>query len=586
MESSSMSTSAAEATDSAFNQVDHSTLFRRVFEEWARATHEKQIREKKRRQAVRFHYFHTLRIGFDALAKAVQVQKRRLQLLQRVVEKKTQAKCFYIWSEEVRRRKELAQRDADERRHCLSDAFHQWRVVHAMAVQVERDMRTAAHVHHNRLLRSSFGQWQHVIVLRRTVRANADAFATSRQLHLEQAMVLSCFLRWREHAEDHMVERLMSHRARAHHQEVLVKHTFHAWVQFVGMRKWDEILYLRAAKHQARIVLQHRFATWRDRIVAWRGARERTTMALLHWKQTMQRRAFLAWIQGMRLRQAKRHFRHEALEWRHTLFLRQGLAHWTHAAFALQEQRLHDVQRRAAAAAERVWRRVARIAMHWRYVAAHGLIQGCGRPANRHQSQVVARSHPRGRLYDDGNYSDLQPLGMSSAAVVRQSVASNCRPPPRKPLDLLYETGELQVSNAKSHPLVENASIQRDNAPLLPPLGDAWKKYGMHLPVSSSRIEGRPWDVEHAVREMETRVLVWQTKKQEWKRHKAQLDDVRRLLADAATPPATRDVLQRTVEVMEATHREHVAAHVASKGEMKALAQQIEELRRRGEELN
>ncbi|ETW07841.1 hypothetical protein, variant [Aphanomyces invadans] len=356
---------------------------------------------------------------------------------------------------------------------------------------------------------------------------------------------------------------LHSYQARTHWQVAVTTRVFDAWVQYVGMRRWDEILYLRAAKHRAHVVRKHVLSNWRHNAVVCRTSRAQTVTALAHWKLSMQRKAFHGWLLRVRARQAKRYHLHEALEWRHAHFLQVGLVHWAQAAFALREQRLLQVQTHAATVAARLWRRVARISAHWRYVAKHRIIQG-GR-----QNKAVA-FHPlptKARRAEEV----IQPLGMASVAV---ATTIHHRLPPRKPLELLYD-GDF-VPSTTTRPKESTAAAMHVGI----------EKYGMSMPMSQAprrlhaSAESEGDDIERVVRDMESRMLYWQERRQSWKAHKKHLDALRKHLATSAGD-SSYDMMRRTLEVMEETHLEHVAALASSKAEMASFARQIDQLHRR-----
>ncbi|KAH9195608.1 hypothetical protein AeNC1_002432 [Aphanomyces euteiches] len=559
-------------------QEDDSRLRCDVLSAWASITQEKQRRQANRRRAVRFHYFKLLRQGFEAFRYPIQTQQERIQVLNRVSEKKLQARCFYAWLQHVRTRQVQARQELQARQNQLQLAFYQWKALHLKRIQDERDERTTAHFHRNKLIHAFFIRWKAFVKSRHHLLARVEISFKSHEVQDHQALQLTCFQQWREHTQSRVAQRFIIHRAQTHYELALTKRVFQAWVQFVGIRMWEEMIYLRAAKHRMQVILRHCFIGWREKVHVWKQARAQTTMALTHWKMTMQRRAMKAWIQGVHIRQAKRHFRHEALEWRHALFLRQGLAHWIQAAFVLQEERMKEVQRRAALASDLLWRRIARIASHWQYVAVNHLIKGPRGPRQTHEHMTYPTPARNISFHDI-----VQPLGMSSVVVT----SAPRRPQPRKPLELLYDGDPKQSPrSSKLDPVhIEPLVPEKEIPPKITDTGIS--KYGIQIPpprpISPKAVDQ---DLESLVDDMEARLQYWHEKKTEWKRHKHQLDELRLHLSSKTLPKSTREVLQRTLEVMEATHRDHLAAHAASKAEMKSFAHQIEVLKSKRRNVN
>ncbi|ETV85992.1 hypothetical protein, variant [Aphanomyces astaci] len=538
---------------------------RRVFQEWSHLARYKQQQEMKRRHAVRFHYFHLLQKGFRAFTQLVHERNSRLQLLHRMMSRKIQARSFYRWSEHVRQR----QRQAIQfRLYWTKHVFRSWQESHRRAVRDARLVRTADHIHHISLLRRSFAGWREFCSIRHRRRVQVESSFELHQAQSKHVQISETFQRWREYARSGAAHRVILHRVRVHAQVSLTKRVLDAWVQFIGMRRWDEILYFRAAKHRALVVQKQNLSTWRQNALLSKATRLQTIAALTHWKLTMQRRAFHGWILRMRTRQAKRHHLHEALEWRHANFLRQGLVHWAQAAFVLHDQRLLRVQTQAVAAAARLWRRIARIVAHWRYVASRGRITG----------RVESRKEwwPTTASRHAAIEQEIQPLGMASAAVTHH------RMPPRKPLELLYDA-DVDASSTAAFPARGLTERTKESKSIMHVgLG----KYGMSVPTSPRRSHVQhvvPSDdeMENVVREMESRMRYWQDKRREWKAHKTQLDALRNHITGGGATHSSLDLLRRTLDVMEATHRDHVAAHVSSKAEIAAFAHHIDELRRR-----
>ncbi|CAK4629208.1 unnamed protein product [Aphanomyces euteiches] len=132
-------------------QEDDSRLRCDVLSAWASITQEKQRRQANRRRAVRFHYFKLLRQGFEAFRYPIQTQQERIQVLNRVSEKKLQARCFYAWLQHVRTRQVQARQELQARQNQLQLAFYQWKALHLKRIQDERDERTTAHFHRNKV---------------------------------------------------------------------------------------------------------------------------------------------------------------------------------------------------------------------------------------------------------------------------------------------------------------------------------------------------------------------------------------------------------------------------------------------------
>ncbi|RAW38545.1 hypothetical protein PC110_g5220 [Phytophthora cactorum] len=172
---------------------------------------------------------------------------------------------------------------------------------------------------------------------------------------------------------------------------LLSHQTFSLWRVYVRRRRHQALLYRPIA--DTLTPLRQRY-------------RKKTRMALVHWKLTLQRKAFDGWKQYLQRKRMKQHRIHEALEFRHEQFVREGLRHWMTAALYLQEQREQQVARTQASNTTHVWHRVAAIARHWRYLAIR-------RRALKEKGQVLEMSRGAPRRVQGGMYwqSEYQQIG-------------------------------------------------------------------------------------------------------------------------------------------------------------------------------
>ncbi|KDO30729.1 hypothetical protein SPRG_04630 [Saprolegnia parasitica CBS 223.65] len=278
------------------------------------------------------------------------------------------------------------------------------------------------------------------------------------------------------------------------------------------------------------------------------------------------------------------------------MFLQQGMLHWATAGFRLREQRVQAVAQEAATRAQRVWRKVAQIASHWRYVALRGR-----RPNRSSSSSVRYEVSPT-----------LRTLGVSGIDMAPAARIS--RPAPRKPVDLLVNdvnvhgvakydvqytfdkslaaiqtfvrpTDAMSSLQEPAYAVFDQETLLRDSTKVeetssifVGPADEATPSTRGSKPTVSP-----VQHLEMALREMEGRLHYWQQKKLEWKMHKHQMQAVRSHLNGLRANDAsaeTVDVLERALVAMEATHADHQAAFQVSKKEMTAYTDQIQRLRR------
>ncbi|GAB9470721.1 hypothetical protein Gpo141_00007959 [Globisporangium polare] len=139
----------------------------------------------------------------------------------------------------------------------------------------------------------------------------------------------------------------------------------------VAELRWQQIQTQRARQQYEAKLKQKSFHFWKRKLAALKHYGDTNRQALVHWKLTVERKAFAALKEYAARKKRERARMHDALEFRHRLVVSDGVQHWMTAALHLQAQREHHASQSRARHAGRIWRLVARIARHWRTLAVN-----------------------------------------------------------------------------------------------------------------------------------------------------------------------------------------------------------------------
>ncbi|KAG1710833.1 hypothetical protein DVH05_013558 [Phytophthora capsici] len=360
-----------------FTQGYQERRLRRIWNAWSARSREKQLQEQRRRRAVRQHYLSLLRKGFSAFQ--VGLTQRRLSLdrvdiMQDAADHRTMALAFSRWDHFTSERKLQAHKaeravlhyEAQLLKRVWSKGF---RSFYTGALLKKTMLATAREHNYARAVSKSFYMWK---ALWQSERSRDQVREQTLGEHLKEkdlAIKARVFENWLEFARDRAAKRVVNAQVRGRAQQRTLQTSFSRWVTFVSVLRWKQITQARAEQHYKAVLWKKCFERWRGNVALRQRYREKVRVALVHWKLTLECKAFTGWKQYLNSKRTKQQRYHEALEFRHEQFLRDGLRHWMTAALHLQEQREQQVARTQASNTAQVWRRVAAIARHWRYLA-------------------------------------------------------------------------------------------------------------------------------------------------------------------------------------------------------------------------
>jgi len=344
---------------------------------WSERTREKERQDQLRRRAVRAHYLSLLRVGFNGF-RSWRAQRQltygRVETMLDAADRKILASAFSSWDHFTSVKKTRALRNARASRYVEARLLnHVWvngfrcfftRVLH------KKSMALAAQEHHHlQTVRRSFCAWKEVWQAERNRELALDKllqdYTTTRERSTKGVMLEN----WSELARAKAARRVVNAQVRGQAQRRLLQKSLSKWVACVSVLRWQQITRARAEQHYRALISRKCFERWHHNVVLRRNYRKKTRAALIHWKLALQRTAFGGWKQYLQAKRLKQQRIHEALEFRHEHFVREGLRHWMTAALHLQEQREQRVTDAQASNTTHVWRRVAAIARHWRYLA-------------------------------------------------------------------------------------------------------------------------------------------------------------------------------------------------------------------------
>ncbi|KAK1944964.1 Protein SFI1 [Phytophthora citrophthora] len=377
----------------SFTQGYQERRLRRIWNAWSARTREKQLQEQQRRCAVRHQYLSLLRKGFIGFQ--VGLVQRRLALncvdnMQDAADHRMMALAFSRWDHFTSERKLQAHKVERAVQHykrqllkrVWSKGFHSF---YDGALAKKNMLLTAQEHNYVRTVGKNFRVWK---TLWQSERCRDQALEQTLGECLvvkEQATKARVFENWTEFARDRAAKRVVNAQMRGQAHQRMLQTSFSRWVTFVSVLRWQQITQTRAEQHYKAVLWKKCFERWQYNVALRQRYRKKVRMALIHWKLTLERKAFNGWKQYLNSKRSKQQRIHEALEFRHEQFLRDGVRHWMTAALHLQEQREQQVARAQASNTAQVWRRVAAIARHWRYLAVR-------RRAFKNGEQTLGRS--------------------------------------------------------------------------------------------------------------------------------------------------------------------------------------------------
>ncbi|GMF25536.1 unnamed protein product [Phytophthora fragariaefolia] len=552
--------------------LDH--RLRRIWNAWSVRTREKEHREQQRRRAVRHYYLSLLRHGlngFRAWRAHGQLKLSRVQAMLDAADARSILSAFSRWDHFTSKRKLQALKCDRALLHSQSQLVKRvWRegfmIFFAKAQSKKKKITAANEQYYTRTVTRCFHVWKDLWRNHRNHGETLNNMLGAYLLTKKRAVQAGAFEAWLEFTRAQAAARVVNAQVRGHH-------------------------------------------------------RQKTRQALVHWKLTLERRAFDGWKQYLQDRKAKQKRVHEALEFRHEQFVRDGLRHWLTAAIHLQEQREQRVTIVQASSTMAVWRRVAAIARHWRYlVIRHNALRDQdtllrtrrGMPRhlgdvywNRgHSPDIPAVSIPRQDGDSLRNVNILSTGEERSNWTNKRSTLSGFvllprnRPQPRKPVDVMLfaETKMKGFSGEKENPKTHEAFRYGFDFPserLVPPQSPPETQ--ADLPRPPVRLSSEPMAVENRRKcrdipsrepgdvlipsstagqldTLERQLLALSQRKLEWKAFQKQLDELRR---DVDTNPR----LLSTLQSMEKQDVARTKQWARTKERIRSLATEIRHLR-------
>ncbi|KAF1773225.1 hypothetical protein GQ600_26700 [Phytophthora cactorum] len=378
----------------SFQRHYQERTLRRIWNAWSSRTREKELREQQRRRAVRHYYLSLLRKGFHGLRAWHTERQRaldRVDTMQDAADFRMTALAFSRWDHFTSERKLQAHKSERALRHYESRLLkHVWskgfQCFYFRALAKKKMTRVAQEHIYDRTVRHSFCMWRNLWQAER----NRDQ-DLNKMLHgflggkerVKKAKILE---NWSEFARAKAARRVVNAQVRGQAQRRTLQKYLSQWITYVSVLRWKQITQARAEQHYKSIIWRKCFERWRQNVALRQRYRKKTRMALR--------------------KRMKQHRIHEALEFRHEQFVREGLRHWMTAALYLQEQREQQVARTQASNTTHVWHRVAAIARHWRYLAIR-------RRALKEKGQVLEMSRGAPRRVQGGMYwqSEYQQIG-------------------------------------------------------------------------------------------------------------------------------------------------------------------------------
>ncbi|RLN78083.1 hypothetical protein BBJ28_00005271 [Nothophytophthora sp. Chile5] len=606
----------------SFQRNGQERRIRRVWDAWSARTREKALREQQRRRAVRSRYLRLLGYGFEgfrAWHTRRQIALSRAETMLDAADVRLVASAFSVWdhatSQKKRRRlkRQEAQGHSEARllRRVWTSGF---RCFFDQQAAKKRKL-LAAHAHDSfRTLSSSFHvwhtEWQAERGREQELQAKLESYKT-KHARVVRARTLES---WAELTRSKAASRIVNAQIRGQAQRRLLQSCLAQWVTCVTVLRWQQIRRERARQHYTAVMQRKCLERWRQNVASRRLHRDQTRSALVHWKLTLQSKAFGGWVQYLRSKRAKQQRIHAALEFRHQQFVREGLRHWMTAAWHLQDQREQRVTRSQASHAAQIWRRVAAIARHWRYLAirrrtaaqeegrgAWQVQEDAGWLSERPPRERVGRLRPVVPLQDGGNGPNRRtPLRLDAAGAANWSdnasplsgfvLLPRTRPQPRRPVEMLLLTQTEAAKLPPDEPHARNTQetarcgfqFPRDSFVPLTRCNDnrqaelAEKKlsnYPSCRPLASDQAElPLPNATTKQLDVLERQLLALSDRKKEWRTFQHELESLR-------SQVDTNPQLLTKLRTMEKQHETRSRQWLQLKERIRMLATEIQLLR-------
>lgn len=347
-----------------------------IWDAWRQQAIRASKKEQARRRAVRFAYRRSLRKTFDGFFAATQQSRDAAESADSLASARTKrvlTECVGEWIAMTIRRRDTARQQAEADRlyeHVLVSRVwtRGWRsYVASRASKRAKAEHTLQHFHVH-LQRAAFDAWRTEWINQRKRRDALEAASARYLAARNQDRTARAFHVWLEHVRRRQAQRIVNAHIRGQWQLKVLRKSFSDWLAGVTEIRWQLIQSHRAQQLHVTKLMQKCFAFWKKKVAARKQFRDQNRAALIHWKLTVERKAFAALKAYVVKKRAQRARMHDALEFRHRLIVRDGVRHWMAAALHLQSQREDLVSQCQADRAARIWRAVARIARHWRSV--------------------------------------------------------------------------------------------------------------------------------------------------------------------------------------------------------------------------
>lgn len=477
-----------------------------IWTAWVHRMNENRRKELRRRLAVRFSYRRLLRQGFDSFVVALYREQTAVRNADRLSKRRNGhvvGNAFAQWNafttrKRVQTRKYLAAAHLCKV-HLIKRVWrHGWVGFLASKRFKKTVIENALHHHRRNLMNITFQRWKDE---RKNQKAREDALvltAESFKREKDDLRTQRAFYAWADYVRKCQANRLVSAHARGQWQVRLIRKCFSHWMERISEIRWKQIQNQRAQQLSASKLKEKCFRFWKRKVEARKQYCDQNRTALIHWKLTMERMFFAHLKRYAARRKAERARVHDALEFRHSLIVSDGVRHWMTAALYLQDQRETQVSRSQATHAARIWRKVAQIARHWRALAVERR-QGRGSTRTSEGAYRTGDTWFTGRSHAQRVQRRLPPVPLQARQVGKetqerprssQPVAAEPntttrsalsefvrlptnRPQPRRPIELLLETpGSDTLRQPRS---TENVEAKAPD--------NLYSKYGFNFPA-------------------------------------------------------------------------------------------------------
>ncbi len=451
-----------------------------VLLKWKEYTKKKVLNEHLRRKAIRFRYFHLLRLHFKQFKVLVYelpilIMKNNAKA-ERLYQQILSRRVLLHWRNVCKYKKLKKQVQVEIEysilRKQLASTVHEW-LYYASRRLLWRTLQERSITHYeSHLRRRSFREWFQYTRAKNLYYKGLLEQAVVHQQNKLLTLRKTAFNGWMDLYKSKLVQHIQHIRAIEQFHRTNMKKCMRQWIEYSALQRKCRVMESRATLFRQRVVYTIHWKLWKRFIQLQRQCRMQVLLSLEHWKVSLEKQVFKRW-KGFVLEkiQKSKRLRH-AFQFRQQSLREMGMRRWTAVSQFLQENRIKNVCEHQADHTAKIWRIVANCARHWRYVARKQKIlknsvnvidsywpkerrpeyittsiSSCSEYRPR-MERPTPRAFSMHQEEEDLDSTRRDPLGLTHST-------GSTRPRPRKPIEYLYGYTNTTINKSCDAPLLD-----------------------------------------------------------------------------------------------------------------------------------